>query len=88
MKALFVFVFLFSINFLYATTIWSGAGLLSNTFNNTDALFAVDSYSGTDDEKLADALDAAKSYVQTTQGSAMIYFSNRTYSLLIRPIKA
>ncbi len=76
MKSIFVFIFLFSMKLLYATTIWSGAGLLSNTFDETNALFTVDSYSGTDDEKLADALDDAKDHVETTEGRAMIYFSN------------
>ena len=81
MKHLYFAIVFFVFNSSWAQSIWQGAGLLSNTFNQTDVCFNVDSYSGTDDEKVADALSAAKNYVLTTQGRAMIYFSGRTYNL-------
>jgi len=79
MKKLTLYLVFFAVNLLSAS-IWSNAGLL-NTFDQVNASFNVDSYSGTDDAKVASALTAAKSFVTATEGRAMVVFAGRTYNL-------
>jgi len=60
---------------------WSVAGLLPGTSKTARCVFKVDNYQGTDDQKMAAALSAVRSYHQSNPNHLVIInFSARTYN--------